>query len=241
MDIYTFPKNKIPKLARKQVFAILPLIAIILVGSLSILNHVEDNEILEDPMLLVIMAFVTLFILIGGFFATVKTISKILLDTKFIVNTDSIKKQIPNGKDIEVFFREIRSSQNTKKGFIIKAPNDQLLIPTQLHNFKELETLIKSKTYTAIQYTDTKFKMNETVMKYIVGISIMFMLVSFFIIDIKEIKLIVGLPLVLGLLYAIFDGYKNQNTSYLSKGAIGKLLIYTLLFFAYIIYIAIYT
>lgn len=67
------------------------------------------------------------------------------------------------------------------------------------------------------------------------------MLMSFFIIEVKKNKLIVGVPLVLGLLYAIFDGYKNQNTSYLPKGAIVKLTIYTLLILAYIIYIAIYS
>ncbi len=67
MTIYTFPKENIRKIATKQVLALQPLILIILSGSFILANHFNENAFIEDPVLLLIMIGVTVFVIIGGF------------------------------------------------------------------------------------------------------------------------------------------------------------------------------
>ena len=237
MNIYTFSKEAIKKLAIKQTLSIYPILISALIAVYFIITHLEG----DSPELVVIMIGIGVFMLIGGFFSSTKAISKVLTETIFLLDENSITKQIPNGQDTEIFFRDIKNQQHSKKGIILKAQKKQLLIPVNLTDFKELEKVIKNKTYTGIQNFDTKFKMNEVVLKNLVAIAVLLLLVSSIISEDKIVKIIAGVPLVLVLMYGIFHELLYVRKSSLSSEMLARAAILTLSLIAYLIYIAVYT
>jgi len=241
MNIYTFSKASIKKLATRQTLAIYPILISVLIAVYFIITHFEDKEEMEKPSTLIIMAGVGLFMLIGGFFSSRKAVSKVLLATKFILEDDAIIKEIPNGKDTKISFREIKTQQHTKKGIVIKTQNQQLIIPTELINFKELEVFIKNKTFSGIQYFDTKYKINDMLLKNIAAIGVLFLLVGTLIFENKTQKLLAGIPLIVVFIVAIYDELKNKGKANLSNEMLAKGTIMILSFIVYLIYIAIYS
>lgn len=235
MNIYTFPKDAIKKLATKQTLSIYPILIGVLIAVYFIINHYE-----RDEANIIIMIGVGLFMLIGGFFSSRKAITKVLSETEFILDDDVIIKHIPNGKDIEIFFRDIRIQQHTKKGVLIKTRKKQLLIPIELTNFKGLEAIIKNKTFTGIQYFDTKYKMNNLLLKNLVALATLFLLVATLILESKTQKLLAGIPLILVFMIAIYTELKNKGKSSLSNKILARGAMMILSLIVYLIYIAMY-
>ncbi len=241
MNIYAFSKASIKKLAIRQTLSIYPILISVLIAMYFIINHIEGEKEMEKPSTLIIMISVGIFMLVGGFFSSRKAVSKVLLETKFILEDDAIRKEIPNGKDIEIFFRNIKTLQHTKKGILIKSPKKQLFIPVELTNFKELESKIKNKTYTGIQNFDTKYKINDTLLKNFAAIGTLILLVATLILERKTQKLLAGIPLISVLIFAIYDELKNKEKASLSSGMLAKGTLIILSLIAYLIYIVIYS
>ncbi len=122
---------------------------------------------------------------------------------------------------------------------LIKTKDKQLTVPISISDYKELEIIINSKVFTAIQNLDTKFKLNELVMKYVVGITLLLALISFFILEDKRIKLGVGIPILLSLSVALFYEYRNKKSSYISISSLVKLSFFLIALLLYLIYIAV--
>ena len=240
MDIFTFSKEAIKTQAIKQVISIYPLIILVLFGGFVIANHLEDNEMMEDPAFLLIMAGVLLFILIGGYFSSIKAISKVMLETEFVLTESSIEKHIPNGKNTEIIFRDVRNVHHSKKGILIKSQNEQILIPNQLTDFEEIEAVIKSKTKADLYSIGTKYKMNEIVMKYVVGVSFMAILMSFFLVEDKQVKLLIGGSILLLFIYAIYDEFKNNHASNISASKLATIAMIIVSLIIHIVYISFY-
>ena len=240
MNTYYFPKQAIKKLAVKQVISIYPLIVMILIGTFIIANHVEDNEMMEDPVLLWIMAGVALFVLIAGYFSSIKAISRVLSATEFLLNESAIEKHIPNGKNTEIIFRDVKNVHHSKKGILVKSQNEQILIPPQLTNFDELAAAIKDKTKADLYSIGTKYKMNEIVMKYVVGISIIAMFMSFFLVEDKQLKLLIGGAILLLFIYAVYDEFKNNHVSNISASKLATLVMIIVSLIVHLVYISFY-
>ncbi len=240
MDIFTFSKEATKKQAIKQTISIYPLIILLLLGAFLIANHLENNEMAEDPVLLLIMAGVVIFILIGGFFSSIKAISNVLLDTEFTLTESAIEKHIPNGKNTEIIFRDVRNVHHSKKGILIKSQNEQILVPPQLTHFEEIEAVIKSKTKADLYSFGTKYKMNDIVMKYIVGISFMAILMSFYLVEEKQVKLLIGGFILLLFIYAIFDEFKNNHASNISASKLVTLVMIIVSLIIHLVYISFY-
>ncbi len=240
METFTFSKEAIKKLAVKQVISIYPLIVIVLLGAFAIANHIEKNEMVEDPTFLVVMSGVMLFILIGSYSPSVKAISKVMSETEFILTESTIEKHIPNGKNMEIIFRDIRNVHHSKKGILIKSQEEQILIPSQLTDFDEIEAVIKNKTKADLYSIGTKYKMNETMMKYVVGISIMAILMSFFLVEDKQVKLLIGGSILLLFIYAIYDEFKNNHASNISAGKLATLVMIIVSLIIHLVYISFY-
>ncbi len=236
MNIYTFPKDAIKKLATKQTLSIYPILIGALIAAYFIINHYE-----RDNVNIIIMIGVGLFMLIGGFFSSRKAITKVLSETEFILEDNVIRKEIPNGKNIEIFFRDIKNQRHTKKGVLVKTRKEQLLIPIELINFKELEAIIKNKTFTGIQYFDTKYKMSNLLIKNLVALATLFLLVGTLILESKTQKLLTGIPLILVFMVAIYTELKNKGKSSLSNEMLARGAMMIILLMAYLIYITIYS
>jgi len=240
MKIYRLPDNVMNKMAITKILSIYPLIIMALIAAFLIINKLENNEFAQNSDLQLIFLAVVFFILVGGFFTSKKTIIDILKQTKFIINDGIIEKSIPNGKNIKISFREVRNYTISTKRILLKTKNKQLLIPNTLTNFDELESILKSNIQTGIIYYDTKFKINQTVLSTVAAAGMLILLVSFFLVDSKQNKLLMGIPLLLVLIYAIVAISKNKDEPAEVKALVPKVLFFALTLIGYLLYISIW-
>jgi len=237
MNIYTFPNNAANKLAVKKLLSIIPILIALVIAVFLIVNKLENNEFRENRDLQFIFLGCILFIFIAGFIKAKKTVTQIMLQTKFIIDDGTIEKSIPNGENIKILFKEVRNYSNSKKGILLKTAKKQLLIPAVLTNFDELESILKSTIQTGITNYNTKFKINEVIVKNVTGISIIALLVSFFVIDGKQNKLLMGIPLLLILIYSFINTVKNKHIANEISAMVPKLILYSITLLGYLIYI----
>jgi len=236
MTIYTFSDSAISKLATKKTIAIYPLIIAMIFSSFLIANKVQENELIENTAYIILFSGVGLFFLIAGFFSAKKGAKTVFVATKYLIDNTSVEKQVPNAKHTKVSFRDIKSYRETKNGFRLRAMKKQIFIPVELSNYQELVGTIKKNTQSGVINYSTKFKLNEYTEMNLAGFGMLALLVSFFVIDNKQYKLLLGIPLLLILIYAIYDAYTNKHTQ-TNKGLLGKVLLYTLILLGYLIYI----
>jgi len=237
MNIYTFSNSSAKKLATKQILSIIPILIAMSISVFLIVNKLENNEFIKNRDFQLIFLGVLLFIFTGGFIKGTKTVTQILIQTKFIIDDGTIEKSIPNGDNIKISFREVRNYSNTKKGILLKTAKKQLLIPRLLTNFDELESILKNNIQTGITNYNTQFKVNEVIIKNVTAISIMTLLVSFFVINGKQNKLLMGIPLLLILVYSIINTIKNKHIAGEISAMVPKLILYSILLLGYLIYI----
>ena len=100
--------------------------------------------------------------------------------------------------------------------------------------------IIKNKTFTGIQYFDTKYKINAALLKNITAIGVLILLVGTLILESNTQKILAGIPLVLVFIVAIYDEFKNNQKASLSSAMLAKGAMMILTLIVYLIYIAIY-
>ncbi|RPD98609.1 hypothetical protein EGM88_05300 [Aureibaculum marinum] len=241
MEVFNFSEKAISKLAVKKIISIYPMIIGALITTFIIINKIENNEIVETPDLQLIFAGVCLFILIGGFFSSKKSISTILSNTYFTIDENSIVKIVENGNKIHIQFRDIKRYQSEKSGLRLKTKTQQLKIPKEINNFNELNNRLKLKINTSIINYDTKFKLNQTLLNTLIAYAMFGLILSFFIVKSKQHKLMLGFPLLLLSIGGIIELItKKHNRHYVDSSTIFKAIFHTLILLGYLIYILIF-
>ena len=240
MNIYSFSETAANKLATKKVIALYPMLIALIFTCFIIANAIKNGELFDEKKFIYILIGVGLFFLIAGFFSGKKGAKGVIETTKFVIDDAFIEKQIPNAKNEKISFRDIKSYRESKSGFRIRALKKQIFIPSELTDFQQVVSIIKKNTQTGVINYSTKFKLNEYVEMNLVGFGLMAIAISFFVLEGKQYKLLFGIPMLIGLLYAIYDTYTNKYTQ-TKEGVLGKIMLYTLILIGYLIYIQFFT
>ncbi|MDY7395855.1 hypothetical protein UMM65_11415 [Aureibaculum sp. 2210JD6-5] len=235
-NIYSFTEEAANKLATKKMIALFPMMVCLVFTAFVIANAVKDNGMTQDKEFIYILGIVGLIIVVAGSFAGKKGAKGLFEATKFALDDTSLEKQIPNAKNVKISFRDIKSYRESKNGFRVRAMKKQIFVPSVVTDYSELVSKIKKNTQSGVINYSTKFKLNEYAEMNLVGLGLMAIAISFFVLDGKIYKLIFGIPLLFGLLYAIYDAYTNKHTQ-TNEGALGKIMLYTLILIGYLIYI----
>ncbi len=213
MDVrnYTFSEAAIKKLAMKKVFGIQPLIFGVLVAAFLIANKIGDNAFTNDKNLLFILIGIFLVVYIGGIFSAKKSVKQILRQVSFKITDTSVEYCIPNGKNTKLAFREIKNQKLYKYGLKLYSVNEQIFISNKINNFNEIVKTLKDNTQTRLIQHTTKFKINQIVLNNITGLSFLAMITSLFLVETRELKLVLGVPLFFILVYSVISLSKNKD------------------------------
>ncbi|QCX40438.1 hypothetical protein FF125_19040 [Aureibaculum algae] len=240
MNIFAFSDTAINKLATKKVIALYPMLICLVFTSFVIANAVKDGDLFRDKNFALIMAGIGLFFLIAGFFSAKKGAKSVFVATKYVLDDTSIEKQVPNAKNTKISYRDIKSYRETKSGIRLRAVKKQIFIPKELTDYHEVVSTIKKNTQSGVINYRTKFKLNEYVEMNLAGFGMMIILISFFVLEDKNYKLLFGIPLLIILLYAILDAFTNKHTQ-TDSGVLAKITLYSISLIGYLTYILFFT
>jgi len=235
--VFQFPESSIGTMATKKILAAYPMIICVLIAAFIIANHLENNEFLEDRNLLYISISMVIIFLIGGFFSGKKAIVKVLQNTQFVSDESTVEKIIPNGENTRIAFREIMSFTEDKSSIILKTENKRLQIPKELHEVDVLSKTIRSHIHTHVVRHATKFKIHQAVINNVTALGTLSLVVGFFVAETKEHKLLLGIPLFLFLCLALVKIGIDKKNKQLETPLIIKATIFSIILFAYLMYV----
>ncbi|WP_299432308.1 hypothetical protein [uncultured Maribacter sp.] len=238
--VFHYKEKSINKIASIRMLSVYPIIICTLIAAFIIANHIENNEFLKNKDLLYMFVLIGIFFLIAGFFSGKKSLIKILADTKFELFGSSIEKQIPNGKNIRIEFREILSFHKVTSGVLLKTKNKKLEIPNELEGFEILSKEIRSHIHAHVIHYKTNCIIPQVIINTTTSIGILLILTGLFIFETKEQKLLFGIPLFLFLVVAIIKILSDKKNKHRDYTTIYKAIFFTILLLIYLAYIFFY-
>lgn len=241
VNTYTFSESAVKKLALKKVLGIQPLILGALIAAFLIANKIENNAFTEDKNLLLISIGIFLLIYIGGLFSAKKSVRQVLEQTSIKITDDSVEYCIPNGENTRLAFKEIKNQKLSKYGLKLYGVNKQVFISNRVTGFNEILESLKTNTQTRLIQYATKYKINQLVLNNLVGLFFMIMVTSLFIVDAKNLKLILGIPIFLVLVYSVITVKADKNIPSEFNFIVKKTAFYGVVLLAYLIYVYFFT